>query len=61
VTRIKLDEDTSIIIKKVGARYKVTLDAELSLKALGGDMSAIVTRRDLVHARDVITKLLEED
>jgi len=61
VTRIKLDDDTDIIIKKVGNRFKVTLDAEFSFKALGGDMSAIVTRRDLVHARDVITKLLEED
>jgi hypothetical protein len=61
MTKIKLDDDTSIIIKKVGKQFKVTLEADFSFKAITGDLSAIVARKDLIRARDVITKLLEED
>jgi hypothetical protein len=62
MTRIKLDDDTSIVIKKVGNKFKVTLDADVPLSSvLSGDFSAIVTRKDLIHVRDSVTKLLEED
>lgn len=59
-TRIRLNDEVIILIERTNGKYKLTLDADLSLKMLTGDISAVVTRKDLIHARDSIAKILED-